>query len=80
MTNEVIPPITPSMPGEDPLSKLNGVELVQLAMLAFIHMNREGKISKEDLLDHILNWFEAMTDDVKMIEPHQYIQGTGTLQ
>lgn len=56
---------------EDPLNKLDGVELVQLAMLAFLHMRSEKILPDDQLLDQILLWFDAMTDTVVRKEAHE---------
>lgn len=63
------------------LEGLSGVELIQLAFLAFVHMDKENVIPKEELYKQIIMWFDAMTDDVHRIEPHQYVEPTtGHLQ
>jgi len=46
------------------LHDLSSIELIQLAMLAFMHMDKEGELTKEELLDQILLWFSAMTFDI----------------
>jgi hypothetical protein len=47
------------------LDGLSGVELVQLAFLAFIHMDKEDVIPKNELYSQIMTWFDAMTCESK---------------
>ena len=55
----------------DELDRLTGEELVQLAMMAFIHMYEHETVPKEQLLEDILTWFRIMTDEIVDLEVHQ---------
>ena len=60
------------------MDELNGTELVQLAMLAFLHMDKEDKLPKLELYAQIILWFDAMTANILL--PHQLMEEPETKQ
>ena len=62
------------------LDGLSGVELIQLAFMAFIHMDEAGEIPKEELYSQIITWFNTMTDDVRYIPAHAVMDCPPLLQ
>lgn len=56
---------------DNELDQLEPHELVQLAMMAFLHMYDKHTIPKDKLLEDIITWFRIMTDVISEIEVHQ---------
>lgn len=72
MGDSTLPTITEVVDGS--LDGLSGVELIQLAFMAFIHMDKENVVPKDELYKQIITWFDTMTDDIKYIPAHAYVE------